>query len=246
MKKKRGTLLLSALAFAAALAATNGHAQKGGWQGKPYKQWTMKDAEELLTDSPWAQTKVASGQVVDPGGFSAISGARLPGDGITLRLRSSLAIRLAMLRMRQLRSNYDEMSDKKKAEFDEKNKPLVECPACVASYVISLNPPPGRDEGVATSFNTMSQQQMKLYVRFMDERGETRELVHFEPSKVRGGEALLFFPRLNRKGEPLLTPASKKLIIILDEKLLGVGGGSINRFEFDVSKMVADDGQVAF
>jgi hypothetical protein len=246
MNKTRGIILLSALACAAALALTNASAQKGGWQGKPYKQWTLKDAEELLADSPWAQTKVANGQVVDPGGFSPISGMNLPGDGITLRLRSSLAIRLAMLRVRQLRANYDQMSDKKKAEFDEKNKPLVECPACAANYVVSLNPPPGRDEGVATSFNSMSQEQVKHYVRFMNDSGETRELVHFEPSKVRGGESLFFFPRLNRNGEPLLTPATKKLVIILDEKMLGVGGSSINRFEFDVSKMVADDGQVAF
>jgi hypothetical protein len=246
MKKTRGAVLFSALALAAALAFTNARAQKGGWGGKPYTQWTMKDVGELLTDSPWAQTKLANGQVFDPGGFNVFSGVNLPGDGLTLRLRSSLAIRLAMLRLRQLRANYDQMSDRQKAEFDEKNRPLVECPACAANYVVSLNPPPGRDEGVATSFNSMSQQQVKLYVKFMDDRGEARELVHFEPSKVRGGEALLFFPRLNSRGEPLLTPASKKLIIVLDERMLGVGGRSINRFEFDVSKMVADDGKVAF
>lgn len=47
-----------------------------------------------------------------------------------VRLRSALPIRQAILRLRQIKEKYDSMSDAKKAEFDEKNKALVECPAC--------------------------------------------------------------------------------------------------------------------
>src|SRR5262249_7860382 len=65
---------------------------------KPMEQWTQKEAENLLIDSPWAQTL---------GGGVAADQQTLTGTTVTIRLRSALPIRQALARLRQLKSKYD-------------------------------------------------------------------------------------------------------------------------------------------
>jgi hypothetical protein len=228
--KTRRTILLATLSLAASLIAATaaGSAQKDEWQSKPYQQWTKKEAQKMLADSPWAQTIGSGGGAM----------TQTPDKLYTLRLRSALPVRQALLRLRQLNEKYDEMSDKKKAEFDEKSKPLVDCPACVDNYVLSLYSP----EPAQTRMLTL--EKVKLYVRLMDERGRQRELVHFVPAKSPGDEIVFFFSKFDEKGEPLLTPASKSLVFTIDTSVLAMEA-VIRRFDFDVSKMIMN-GQVAF
>jgi hypothetical protein len=234
MRRNR-TILLAALALAASVIAATGSAQKDDWQSKPYQQWTMKDVQQVLGNSPWAQTQARSGPMVDFGGGTMTP---TPDKVYAVRLRSALPVRQALLRFRQLNEKYDAMSDKKKAEFDEKNKTLVECPACADNYVVSLLSP------MTTTTTPLQPETMKLYVRLMDDRGRQRTLVHLIPPKSVGQELIFFFPRLDEKGEPLLTPSSKKLIFTIDTSAIGLDA-VIRRFEFDVSKMIVN-GAVAF
>lgn len=235
--KSRQSILLPALALAAALACAGGaRAQKEDWQSKPFNQWTQKEAQKVLTDSPWSKTVARSGPMVS---FSGGAGDTPTPDKVyVLRLRSALPVRQAILRLRQLKEKYDSMSDGDKARFDEKNKPLVECPACADNYVISLIPPRAADTRSPTT------EKMKLFVQLMDDRGQRRELVHFIPSKATGEEVVFFFPRFDDKGQPLLTPSSKRLVFTIDTASIGMDA-TIQRFEFDVSKMT-DGARVVF
>jgi len=88
----------------------------------------------------------------------------------------------------------------------------------------------------------MSFAALKNYVQIANEYGETRVLVHFEPPKSQGGEAIFFFSRFNEKREPLLTPSNKKLSISLDPQIFRTNVAVPMKFEFDVSKMVLNDG----
>ena len=223
-----GTILLAALAAGAAFA------QKDDWQSKPYQQWTKADVQKVLGDSPWARTVTQSGPVVSVGGNAAGTSDKI----YVLQLRSALPVRHALLRLRQINEKYESMSDKKKAEFDEKNRALIECPACADNYVVSLIPPATADA------RSLLLERMKPAVRLLDERGRRRELVHFAPTKVAGQEIIFFFPRLDAQGEPLLTPNSKKLVFTIDTSVLGLDATTV-RFEFDVPKLVSQ-GKVAF
>lgn len=235
--KSRQSTLVPALALAAALAcAGEARAQKEDWQSKPFNQWTQKEAQKVLTDSPWSKTVASSGPMVNFGNYGI--NTPTPDRVYVARLRSALPVRQAILRLRQLKEKYDSMSDKDKAKFDEKNKPLVECPACADNYVISLIPPRAADTRSPTT------EKMKLFVQLMDDRGQRRELVHFVPTKATGEEVIFFFPRLDGRGQPLLTPSSKRLIFTIDTASIGLDA-TIQRFEFDVSKMT-DGGTVVF
>ncbi|MDT5155664.1 MAG: hypothetical protein QOC99_2055 [Acidobacteriota bacterium] len=236
--KTRRAILLSALALFALLAAASALAQSEDWQTKPYQQWTMKDVQKVLSDSPWAKTIARTGP--------QFNGENMPDKIYTLRLRSALPIRQGLLRLRQLKEEYDKMSDKKKAEFDEKNKALIDCPPCDDNYVIALVPPSGADARMTlpTSMKSASLETMKLYVQLSDDRGQRRELVHFVPPKSPGQEVVFFFPKFNEKGEPLITPSSKRVVFNIDPAVLG-GDSTITHFDLDVSKMIVN-GKVVF
>ena len=216
------------------LIATASAQQTDDWQNKPWEQWTKKDAQRVLNESPWAKTEARSGPTVNVTGNEIITASKI----YTLRLRSSLTVRRALLRLRQLDEKYEQMNDKKKAEFDEKNKALIECPACADNYIVSLIPPPSADS------RNVTLEKMRLFVQLMDERGRARQLVHFNPTIVTGQELVLFFPRLDEKNEPLLSTASKKVIFTIETTVINLDA-VLRRFEFDVPKIIVN-GQVEF
>lgn len=231
MKKSCSAASFAVLAIAAVMVY-GPSASAQDWRGKTYEQWTKSEAEKLLTDSPWAQTAAPTGLAI---GLSGVASVSTPDKAITVRLRSALPVRQAILRLRQIRENYDQMTVAKKAEFDEKNKPLVECPACAENYVVALLPPPGGRLGLPRGLITASPDKIKLFVQLTSERGQRREVIHYVPPKTLNGEAVFFFPRNNEKGEPLVTPSSKRVVLTIGPEILG--SEMLNRFEFDVAKM---------
>ncbi len=228
----------TAASLITAVALTLNALAQDVWRDKPFNQWSKEEAEKVLLDSPWARLSARSGAAI----YRSVSA---PDPAFNFRLRSALPVRQAMLRLRQLREKYDQLSEAKKADFDEKNRPLVECPACADNYVIALHPPPGGREPLPRALLTTSHDRIKLAIYLSNERGERRELIHYVPPKsAASGEAVFFFPRFNEKGKPLLTPANKRLVLNIGSEALG-GDQAVNRFEFDVSKMVVN-GKVEF
>jgi len=206
----------------------------GQWDKKPYSEWTTEDVQKILSESPWSQTH-------DLGFVNSTTHA----GSVSVRLRSALPLRQALLRLRQIKAKYDKMSDKDKAAFDEKNKPLVDCPACDDNYVVSLSPGPGGQEGVPTMLRNMSLDEAKLNVQLLNDRGEKRALVHFAQPKVVGEDAVFFFARFDDKGVPLITPQSKTVIFSIGTKILSNTPIPKSSFTFEVAKMILD-GKVVF
>ena len=224
-------LLLPAITLGSSLV-------QNAWQQEPYQNWNLSEVEKFLTDSPWAQLR-QKGVVL---GVDNPTGVSTAPESVVLRLRSALPMRLVLARLRQLKGKYDTLSDAGKKSLDEKNKVLIECPACIDNYVASLAPGYGGRKGVPSILQTMAEAEVKLNVQMANEKGETRPLVHFAAPKNQGDEAVFFFARFNDKGEPLINPKSTKLLITFDSKIFS---GTPTKFEFDVSKMLID-GAVAF
>ena len=214
------------------------------WSNKTYQQWDIADVEKVLNDSPWAQTK-SKGTALGYDNPVLASGTVPTLESVTLRLRSALPTRQAILRLRQIRAKYDKMSDADKQAFDLKQKDLLGCPACADNYVITLSPPFGQSKGVPSGLKSIPFDSLKLYVQLANERGEKRELVHFVAPKNQSEDALFFFSRFNEKGEPLVTAANQKLIVYLDPKIFSANPVTIIRFQFDVPKMTKN-GEVLF
>jgi hypothetical protein len=234
---------------------------QAGWQQKPYTQWSKSEAESILNDSPWASKQEVRVQFDKhsqkaAGSYSGVSSASaaqaqtevstdVPVDfQFTLRLRSALPVRQALVRLKQLNTDLEKLSAKDLATFDTQVKGLRECPACADNYVVTLSSKssnsPGAD-AVYSSFKGGRLADLQRYVYIANERGERRQLVHFVAPKAPGEEAIFFFPRLDDKGAPLLTPESKELLINVSDKQVN----SVTNFKMDVSKMVMN-GKVEF
>jgi hypothetical protein len=228
---------------------------------KPFTQWSRSEAEAILNNPPWAirnevrikfdkETQVAAGSYSGVSSASAAQAqtevtSQVPVDFIfTLRLRSALPVRQALVRLRQLESDR-KMSDQERVSYEARTKGLLECPACANNYVITLSSKstnsPGAD-AVYTLFKGGRLADLQRYVYIANERGERRQLVHFVPPKAAGDEATFYFPRLDdRGGRPLLGPENKELMINLTDNQIN----PITNFKVDVSKLMVD-GKVEF
>jgi len=226
---------LAGVAVAVLILAAIGIAWGQVWEKKPYQQWSKGDVEKLMSDSPWALQHT---QRLSKGGDAGQDAT------VTVRLRSALPIRQAVVRQMQMQAKYEKLSDSDRAEFDAKTKPILDCPSCADSYAVTLN---GRSEQntsydpVYGRFRDATPDQLKTYVYLENDRGERRGVVHFIPPKTLGADAIFFFARRDASGKPLLTAEDKKLTLRFGEATIT----SLFTFEFDVHKMLLN-GEVAF
>jgi hypothetical protein len=228
---------------------------------QPYSHWSRSEAEAVLNDSPWAKKqelriKFDKESQKAAGSYSGVSSgaaaqaqmevtSQMPVDFIfTLRLRSALPVRQALVRLKALDTNVEKLTEQQGVAFATQMKGLLECPACAANYVVTLSSKsknsPGADAVYAT-FKGGRLADLQRYVYIANERGERRTLVHFVPPKVPGDEAVFFFPRTDEKGAPLLTLDNKVLLINLTDNQ----ANAITNFRIDVAKLVLD-GKVEF
>jgi hypothetical protein len=228
---------------------------------KPYQEWSKTEAEKVLNDSAWApkqelRIKFDKERQNAAGSYSGVSGAsaaqaatevtsQVPVDFVfTLRLRSALPVRQALVRLRNLETDIEKMNQQQLAQFDKQTKGLLECPACTDNYVVTLSSKSRNNPGADAVFSVYKGGRLadlQRYIFIANERGERRPLIHFVPPKVPGDEATFFFPRLDEKGAPLLTTNSKELLVNLSDNQ----PSSISNFKLDVSKLVLN-GKVEF
>jgi len=258
--------VLSLALIAVAMSIPTLAYQQEGLPVRPFQQWSKKEADKVLEESPWVRKqevriryaelsrRIAGGSVPSAaeGGLSnnssnmaEMGGAEAPVDfQFTLRLRSALVVRQALVRLKQLEANYDQMSQKDRAAFDARFKGLLDCPACEQNYVLTLSAKskqnPGADP-VFTVFKGGRLADLQRYVFIANGHGERRELIHFLPPKAPGEEAVFYFPRFNEKGEALLTSTETELIANFTNNDVNMN----TNFRLDVTKLRVN-GQIDF
>jgi hypothetical protein len=245
------------------LAANAVHGQRSS-ATKPFSQWSKQDVEIILNNSPWAITQevriryagearpVAGGPAPTAGTSNrsdantiSSAGAEAPVDfQFTLRLRSALPVRQAIVRLKQIEAKYDKMEKKDQAAFDAKTKGVLDCPACAQNYVLTLSSRSQQNPGADAVFSLYKGarlEDLQRYIYLINDRGERRPLIHFVPPKVPGEEATFFFPRLDDRDLPLLDQDSKELIFNLTNNEVN----AVTNFKIDVGKLLID-GKIQF
>lgn len=231
------TLLVLSASFA--LVPPAAQAQLGG---KPYQQLSAREAESLLSNSPWAQTQagLVSIGIRDP--------LTEPVDTtVTVRLRSALPLRQALVRLNQLKEKYDQKNVNERAIIDARNRELLECPDCDGYYIVSITPGAGSRTELPSflSSSRTAFEVVKQNVVLENENHETRELAKFIGPKFSAGEAIFFFPRLDSRGNPLIGPTTRTVIISFDPRVFDWKKATVTKFKFNVAGMIID-GKVAF
>ncbi|HEX7998549.1 MAG TPA: hypothetical protein VF528_09175 [Pyrinomonadaceae bacterium] len=221
MSKIKHFIIVSFIAFPC--LATTIYAQKV-WEKKPYQQWSLSEVVQILSDSPWAQTQVKE----EHDSFGTYL--------ITIRLRSALVVRQALVRQKQIHLNYDKFRPADKARFDAEVKEFLECPDCEKYYIITIGSM--NDLYPIRAIKESSLDKLRPYVFLTNDKGERRDLVHFIPPKNKQGEAMFVFSRFDDQGKPLLTVDNKTFHFKIDEKVFEGQTPPLKKFTFEVSKLL--------
>lgn len=227
-KMKKYFLLCAALL----LTFTVSIAGQKDWEKVPYTEWTKNQVSALLSDSAWVKTVDFQQEGVNTQQLGMLTA---PPVKSKITLRSALPIRQALMRKRQLESKYDSMKEAERTAFDTKNKALLDCPACKAYYVVTVE-----SRGLAMeNKNYVSDRKDRVYLS--NDAGDKRILVEFAVLSQNESELVFYFPRANDKGEPLVTISTKKLTFNFE--LRGLDGKSrfpFEKFSFNVADMIRD------
>jgi hypothetical protein len=231
---------------------------------KPFREWSQEEAMKVISAKPFAdqyqseksnnvgaQIDQLNGQAQNniggsyrgTGNNDRVLGA-LP---VVIRLHSSLPVRQAQVRIRQIAAGYDKMNEEQRKKFDETQKIMLDCAICKDYYVVTLLK---FKEASATSIDTGIFQNMafdyfKGKIWLLNDKDEKRELAQFTAPKKPGDPAIFYFKRTDDKGNPLLTTDSKSFKFMISNDLLDNDNQYSyllpRSFEFSVSKLIFDN-----
>lgn len=194
------------------------------WKSKDFDKWDAKDVETILDKSDWVEKQ----------GFKSGSNEIT----MTVRLRSSMAIRLALIRQLQIEmSAKKDLTQEQKDAYLKRQKGLYDCPACVDNFVItisSVSKETKQYDHIYNYYRTTTIEQLKSRIYLQNEKGEKRELVHFVAPKTPGDEAQFFFKRFDEKGNVFLPTEGKYFLFRLEPDNLN---SSMN-FKIETKKLV--------
>lgn len=258
-----GVLAALLLASAAAGAAEF-------WEKKKYTQWSKKDVDKMLNDSPWAQDFEDTDVNIDPLQSPSISsgpplnesGAGAPETGdtdvglrarqavarliYTCQIRSALPVRQALVRRAQLQQDYERMPAEQKRIFDQQSERfLSENFSNRVVIFISFDSNIDFDEReLARHWLTQTTETLKNSVYLIGSKGRKAELQEFTLADKSGRAFQFTFPRVV-DGAELTGPEDKSLQLEFIHP--GIRGKDERRVlvEFKLKKMLVD-GQLEY
>jgi hypothetical protein len=264
VRRKLATGLLAVLLAGTAAGAAE------FWEKKKYTQWSKRDVEKMLTNSPWAEDFEDTDVNIDPLQNPAISadppqdergmGAGEPGNtdvGLRARqpvarliyhfqIRSALPIRQALVRRAQLLQDYERMPAEKRQAFDQDAERFLN--ADFADRIVIFAAIESNIENdlreLTRHWQTQTTGTLKNSVFLIGGQGRKVELQDFMLASKSGDAFQFTFPR-TVGGEPVVGPADKNLQLEFVHP--GLRGKQERRVlvEFKLKKMLVD-GQLEY
>jgi len=188
------------------------------WEKKPYSEWTEKETEKMLTDSPWGDKTLVGDTMVSggsPGGMTGSGGGRGGGrrgaggssaggqdlarsQSVDVRLHSAAPIRMALAQRALLAGT---LSPEDAEEF-------IKTHPAPGYVVVGVTIPGGRNRQPLGD-DEIEELKEKIYI----ELKKSKKRISFErlvpPSQGRGRETYLYFPR-TEDGADLFVPEEEE------------------------------------
>ena len=202
------------------------------WKVKPYTEWTQKDVERVVQDSPWAHVVEMLG-TSGPGegaiARSEVSGTKPMSDTAGPQVQAKYLVQWASaLTMRQAQVRSAQLAGREDAENSR-----AMLAAAPPSYILSVL---GSN---MSAFEGMKEEGIKAATYLELKSNKTRvspDQVQFFRPGGRLAQVFIFFPR-EAEGKPVIGPAESKV-----EFHCRVGKSDVEA-TFDLRKMVTRDGK---
>jgi hypothetical protein len=223
-------LLISVIAFAAG---------KEFWETKPFDEWTQKECQKMLQDSPWAKelSLVGTG-----GGGNDATDSKAPYLKYSIQLQTAPPIRQAMVRQSQIVQKYDSLPVEKKQEFDKTAQQFLDGNSAdvVIVYIsFSTNSRDGLRQ-LLTYWPTRSVDLLKNSVYLSGSKSAKVPISQFIPGANGQPEFRFVFPR-KFNGKEILGPEDKILRLEFDYPVSGGMGDGKGNIEFKTDRMKIND-----
>ena len=187
-KARKALLTLICLAMPLAVWAAD------FWDTKPYQNWSAKETQRMMEDSPWAATLTVGGPwsnviSVDPNTNRGYD----PGMSYILQFRSALPLRKAQVRLQQLDLHYDGMTAEEKAAFDANESKYLAAtfPDRVLVSVTVRSGIQGDESGLSSYWTKQSTDRLRTKV-YLNAGGEKLRLTNYS---FKGDTFQFTFPR---------------------------------------------------
>lgn len=226
-------LLISVLLFAGVTLYA-----KEVWETKPPDEWSQRDCQKLLTNSPWAKELSLVGADYGQGGGAASSDAQAPYITYTIRLTSAEPVRQAVVRQMKILNKYDSLPAEQKQEFDRSTQAFLAGPPSdyvVATVSFETN---HRDflRDLLRHWQSQTTDLLQNSVYLSGSKGEKVRLAQFVPVQGANQEFQFVFPR-SVDGKEVLQPDDKALHLEFDYPQVGRLGNGKGFIEFKTNKM---------
>jgi len=166
---------------------------KDFWNEKPYTEWKKKEVAKILLDSPWADAETFDLRGLDSSGTAGAQRRYY------IRFHSALPVRMAMARSAVLEGRASE----------EQAQQFVDTHPSPGYIVVGISVATGQARAELTRLTTESLKQ-RTYLQLKGS-GRRVYLERYEnPNEVGGGEAYLYFPRL-QDGKDLFSLEEKEV-----------------------------------
>jgi hypothetical protein len=229
-------LLLPALMLISIAAYAAG---KEFWETKPYDEWTQKECQKMLQDSPWAKALNLTGT---GGGGNDSTDSRAPFVNYSIQLQTAPPIRQAMVRQSQIAQKYDSLPAEKKQAFDKNAQQFLEGnPEDVVIVYVSFSTN-SRDglRKLLTHWPAQTVDLLKNSVYLSGSKSAKVPLSQFIPGAGGQPEFRFIFPR-KLNGKEILSPEDKVLRLEFDYPVVSSMGDGKGNIEFKTEKMKIND-----
>jgi len=235
-------LLLSAFLGASA----TGRAEEF-WQKKDYRQWSQKECQKMLENSPWAKHYTLSAVYIVPVGETSPAPERRTNPWIRylVQFHSALPIRQAQVGWSQQESGYDQMSPEQKQEFDaQAEKYLAASFADIVVLNVTFSSEAQEWLRILDSYwKKQTTETLRNFVFLIAHGGEKIPLLRYVPPAGASSRFQLVFPRY-QQGQPILLPEDKAVKLELPPPPVQPGPETAFPMhvlvEFKVKKMLVD------
>jgi len=223
-------------------------ASPGGefWEKKEYRQWSQKECNKLLEDSPWSKqfTLTAVGIMDNQNKMS--SSAQQPFIKYQVQFRSALPVRQATVRQMQIAQKYDSLTPEQRQEFDKRAEAFLSADlsdAVVVNVSYTTNNQTNALE-LARYWQSQTTDLLKNFVYLIGSKGNKVAVGRYAAPQGGQQEFQFIFPR-QVDGKPILDPQEKSLKLEFTYPIVGNMGDGRAFLEFKTGKMIFQ-GNIAY
>jgi hypothetical protein len=211
---------------------------KDFWETTIFDQWSQKECQKMLTDSPWVKELNLQGQNFGFSSAAAIDG-QAPYVKYTVQIRSAAPVRQAVVRQAQINNQYDSLSDDQKRAFDRSMESFLigPDPELIVVHISFATNNRDNIQNLNRHWETQTTDLLRNSVFLRGgSKGEKVPIAQFIPGSSTSQEFQFIFPR-EVEGKELLKPGDKVLQLDFAYPVVGGLGDGRGFMEFRTDKM---------